>query len=208
MEITAILLAGGKSSRMGRNKTLLPVRSVPAVAGIAAELQKKTDQLLLVTNEPKTYEFLGLPMVQDLFPGSGPLAGIHAGLSASRTEWNAAAACDMPFIRSEAVDDLLRMRDGFDAVVPEIGGRLQPLFALYRKNCTAALEVCLKEDRLKVRDFLDSISVYIMKEEEFHFYRENEEAFRLMFFNMNNQAEYKKAIALGKKLNRPEAWGK
>ena len=208
MEITAVLLAGGKSSRMGRNKALLPVRSRPAVAEISAELKKAAGHLVLVTNEPETYSFLDLPMVQDMFPGSGPLAGIHAGLSASRTEWNVAAACDMPFIRSEAVRDLQRMADGFDAVVPEIGGRLQPLFALYRKSCTGALETCLKEGRLKVRDFLDSISVYIMKEEEFHFYRENEEAFRLMFFNMNNQAEYKKAIALGKMLDRPEAGGK
>src|SRR5690606_20588107 len=101
METTGIILAGGKSSRMGRNKALLDFHGQTVIETIANELQKIVNHLIIVTNNQEDYAFLQLPMVSDKWQGIGPLAGIHAGLSISKTEKNLVVACDMPFVSRE-----------------------------------------------------------------------------------------------------------
>lgn len=200
MNTTAVILAGGKSSRMGENKALLPMKEKTNIAKIAGELEKVTKQLLIVTNTPEDYCFLGYPMTTDQYPGLGPLAGIHAGLSSSGTEVSIAVACDMPFIHAGIAQEMLDAADGYDAVVPEIEGRLQPLFAVYKKSCLPVLTSCLDNHVLKVREFLAVITVKIMKEQDFRLYEEQPHLFSTSFFNMNMPEDYHQAKQLEEEL--------
>lgn len=98
--LTALLLAGGRSSRMGRNKALLSLRpgGPPVIQLIAHKMAEVADEMLLVGCDPRPYAFLGLPCVPDAFPGTGPLGGVYSGLAAARNPYALAVACDMPFL--------------------------------------------------------------------------------------------------------------
>src|SRR3954447_5197806 len=118
---TAIILAGGKSSRMGTNKALLDLNGRMVIEGIVEKLEKTVDEIIIVTNTFADYEFLKLPMVEDKWKDMGPLAGIEAGLNASKTEHNLIVACDMPFISVELGKYLLScLEEEYQVVVPEI----------------------------------------------------------------------------------------
>ncbi|PLT35926.1 molybdenum cofactor guanylyltransferase [Bacillus sp. V5-8f] len=196
MDVTALLLAGGKSSRMGTNKALLPMFEKTSIENISEELKKVARQVLIVTNSPDQYEFLGLPMVKDEYEGMGPLGGLHAGLTASKTDTVFVSACDMPFIKAAVMEEMLSKLDDYDALVPEIEGRLHPLFSIYRKACLPSLIDCLHARELKMTHFLDKVKVKIMKHTEFQLYAKNHDLFSLLFYNMNNPEEYEKARKL------------
>lgn len=128
MDRTGIILAGGHSSRMGENKALLKIGGRTVIERIADQLASVSAEMIIVANNQEDYQFLGLPMVSDHWKGKGPLAGIHAGLLASNTQNNLIVACDMPFISVELGKILLKELDVRQAAVPEIKGRLHPLF--------------------------------------------------------------------------------
>lgn len=176
------------------------MRDTTNIAKIASELEKVTNDILIVTNTPEEYRFLGYPMTPDRYPGLGPLAGIHAGLSSSKTEMNMVIACDMPFVHAGIATEMILAAEGYDAVVPEIEGRLQPLFAVYTKSCLAELTSCLDNQVLKVRGFLEAIAVKIMKEKDFQLYKEHSQLFASLFFNMNKPEDYRQARQLEEEL--------
>lgn len=192
MKTTAIILAGGKSSRMGTNKALLTLNGKTVIEGIAESLEKTADELLIVTNTPADYKFLHLPMTEDKWKGMGPLAGIEAGLSASKTEHNLIVACDMPFISVDLGTYLLSCLEDYQAAVPEISGRLHPLFAAYRKDVKGVVTKALEENQLRIRHFLHSIHVKIVKNDLLQSLGLPDE--EIYFFNMNDRTEYEKAL--------------
>ncbi|WP_394239345.1 molybdenum cofactor guanylyltransferase [Niallia oryzisoli] len=198
MKTTAIILAGGKSSRMGTNKALLTLNGKTVIEGIAESLEKTADELLIVTNTPDDYKFLHLPMTEDKWKGMGPLAGIEAGLSASKTEHNLIVACDMPFISVDLGTYLLSCLEDYQAAVPEISGRLHPLFAAYRKDVKGAVTKALDENQLRIRHFLHSIHVKIVKNDLLESLGLPDE--EIYFFNMNDRNEYEKAFTMSKRI--------
>src|SRR4051812_50149033 len=101
MGTTAIILAGGQSSRMGTNKALLQLKGKTVIEGMVERLENIVDDILIVTNTFEDYAFLHLPMIEDKRKGKGPLAGMEAGLAATQTERNLIVAFDMPFILVE-----------------------------------------------------------------------------------------------------------
>ena len=107
MKAGAIILSGGKSSRMGTNKALLPFKEKTNIERIRDELRSLFDDIILVTNDPESYEFLKIKTVSDKYPGKGPLAGVHAGLMASNYEENIVVACDMPFVSADLAGTLV-----------------------------------------------------------------------------------------------------
>lgn len=107
VEVTGIIVAGGRSSRMGQDKALLQLGGVTVLERIAAVLGQVTKRVIAVTRDPEQYRGLGLETTTDLYPGLGPLSGIHAGLSASNTEWGIVVACDMPLVQPEILRALL-----------------------------------------------------------------------------------------------------
>ncbi|WP_068497384.1 molybdenum cofactor guanylyltransferase [Paenibacillus kribbensis] len=107
VEVTGIIVAGGRSSRMGQDKALLQLGGVTVLERIAEVLGQVAGRVIAVTRDTEQYRGLGLETTADLYPGLGPLSGIHAGLSASKTEWGIVVACDMPFVQPEVLHALL-----------------------------------------------------------------------------------------------------
>ena len=191
MGITAIILAGGQSSRMGTNKALLQLNGKTVIEGMVEKLEKIVDDTIVVTNTFEDYAFLHLPMIEDRRKGKGPLAGMEAGLAATQTERNLIVACDMPFISVELGKYLLSCLGEYQAAVPEISGQLHPLFAAYRKDVNEAVTQSLEENQLRIRHFLHNIHVKIVKKELLQSLEiDHQERY---FFNMNNPDEYHKA---------------
>lgn len=185
MERGLIILAGGGSRRMGRDKALIPVRGKPVIERILQRLRGWGDPLV-VTHRPEAYRYLGVSLVSDLFPGKGPLAGIHAGLAYSRHRINLVVACDMPFV-SRAVADLLLVHLGeYDVSVPRFDGHLHPLFAVYTKGCLESLEASLKAGDLSVIRFLTRIRTQLVDGEAIAEVADPQ----LALFNMNDPADY------------------
>lgn len=191
MLTTGIILAGGKSSRMGTNKALLDLNGKKVIERIIEELKPIVNNMIIVTNSFEEYEFLQLPMVEDRWKGMGPLAGIHAGLAASKTERNLIVACDMPFVSPRLGTLLLKELSEYQAVVPEIEGQLHPLFAAYRKDIQEEIEGALKSEQLRIRSFFNRIHVKILTELELKNLGYQIES--TDFYNMNHPEEYQQA---------------
>lgn len=191
MKAGAIILSGGQSSRMGTNKALLPFNEKTNIERIKDELSSLFDEIILVTNQPEDYSFLNIKMVSDVYPGKGPLAGIHAGLAASDYEENIVVACDMPFVSAELAGTLVQNLKHYDAMVPVIGGRKHPLFAAYQKRIVAEIEKCLQEDRLRMIHLLEKLNVRYPEEVDLQAYCDG--SLEEIFFNMNVPEEYEEA---------------
>jgi molybdopterin-guanine dinucleotide biosynthesis protein A len=151
---TAMILAGGKSSRMGVNKALLGLNGKTFIE-IMLDKVSGFGEILLVVNDPAPYARLterGVRIVRDIMPGQGPVSGVHAGLSAAAGDFALALACDMPLLPAEFAEYLyaLAAGGGSDITAPLIGGRYQPLCAVYRKTCVAVMESNLKAGQNKI----------------------------------------------------------
>ncbi|MDR4950116.1 molybdenum cofactor guanylyltransferase [Neobacillus cucumis] len=191
MKAAAIILAGGKSSRMGTNKALLKINEKTNIERIVEQLKLLFDDLILVTNDAKTYEFLDVQMVPDQYPGMGPLAGVHAGLNVSNYDVNLVVACDMPFISSELAEALLANTSNYDAVVPVINGKQHPLFAVYQKQVAKMVEERIQSGQLRMKHLLDDLNVLYVTEKELATY--SPITLEKVFFNMNHPEEYVEA---------------
>lgn len=191
MKAAAIILSGGKSSRMGTNKALLKINEKTNIERIAETLKVHFDDIILVTNDPETFQFLGLKMVRDLYPGKGPLAGIQAGLKASNYDVNFIVACDMPFVSGPLAKTLVGSSGNYDAVIPVINGRQHPLFAVYRKKIVTQVEKNLVDDRLAIKGLLDYLNVRYVTEKDLPDYSSLD--LERFFFNMNQPNEYEDA---------------
>lgn len=192
MKAAAILLSGGKSSRMGTNKALLKINGKTNIERIRDELIKLFDEVILVTNEPEEYRFLNLKTVTDEYPGKGPLAGIHAGLKASSFDANLVVACDMPFVSAELAESMVKNLGHHDAVVPVIGGRRHPLFAVYQKSIMEAAEASIGKDRLRLQHLFENLDVHFLTEQDLETYSNG--SLERIFFNMNKPEEYEQAL--------------
>lgn len=161
---TCIILAGGKGQRMPGDKTLMEV-SGRKVITIQLELLKGLfEETMIVTNSERLealsrYESEEVRVVEEPVRGKGPLGGILSGLMMSGTEKNFVLACDMPFIKREAVSLVLSGLEGYLASVPRTPKGLEPLHAAYRKECAGAISRRLETGNLKVTGFLDDVPV-------------------------------------------------
>lgn len=191
MKAAAIILSGGKSSRMGTNKALLKINEKTNIERIADTLRLLFDELILVTNDPETYKFLEVKIVNDHYPGMGPLAGVHAGLIASNYDLNFVVACDMPFVSGELAEALVNNGAHYDAVIPVLNGRQQPLFSVFQKRTADQIGECINNERLRMKHLLDDLHVLYMTEQELQAYSSVD--LDRVFFNMNHPNEYEEA---------------
>lgn len=199
MSRTGIILAGGQSSRMGQNKALMRMSGVTVIERIASELDKIVDELLIVTNSLREYDFLKIQLVEDEQKGKGPLAGIQAGLKASRSDQNLIVACDMPFISTSLGQFLLEELRDYQAAIPKLDGRIHPLFGAYHKDVLPMVTQCLANNELRIQSLLHHVQVKMVTEDMLgsQGIRVEETA----VFNMNDQIEYEKALRLGRDEN-------
>ncbi|WP_307585375.1 molybdenum cofactor guanylyltransferase [Paenibacillus wynnii] len=200
MEISGILLAGGSSRRMGVNKALLEIGGVPLISNISSQLSAVADTVMISCSEKDkdsdTYIFLGLPLITDIYAGLGPLGGVHAGLSHSRTEWNAVIACDLPFVSKELLQHMRNIVGNADnsvqAVVPvAANGKVQPLLAMYHINVLPSLKEALDNRQSRVMEWLQGLNVLYIPEDEFPDSSMNQ---RDLLLNMNTPDDYRTVV--------------
>jgi molybdopterin-guanine dinucleotide biosynthesis protein A len=165
--VSGILLAGGKSRRMGGvNKALLEVGGRRIIERAVATLKDLFTEIVLITNSPEDFEFLGLPMFRDKIPGAGSLGGLYTGLSVTTADYGFLAACDMPFILAGPIKHLLNSIDDHDVVIPRVQGFLEPLHAVYSRRCLPFIEELLAQGNLRIIDFLDTVDVLEIPDED------------------------------------------
>ena len=187
VEITGVVLAGGKSSRMRENKAFLDVDGQTLLERVVTGLRAVFPEVIIV-GDPDAYRGLADRVVADIFPGVGPLAGIHAGLTFASHNLVFVAACDLPFVNGGLASFIAARAEGFDAAVPCVGGRLQPLFAAYRKTCLGPVTRCLEAGRYRVASFLGEVRVRYLTEADFAGWPH----LRRVFFNVNTPADVRR----------------
>jgi molybdopterin-guanine dinucleotide biosynthesis protein A len=165
--VTGVIQAGGLSTRMGGHpKALIELGGRRIIERVVGAVQGAVDDLLIVTNTPEQYAFLGLPMVPDAMPGRGSLGGIYTGVKAAPCEAAFTVACDMPFVHPDVVRLVVERAPLGDVVVPRAGDQLQTLHAVYHRTCLPAMEEQLRAGRLKVTGFFDRVRVVEVAEAE------------------------------------------
>ena len=156
-DVTGVLLAGGKSRRMGQDKARLTFNGRPLVDRTLELLESLFRRIIIAGDRPDLARE-NLPAIPDIFPGSA-LGGLHTGLQAATTDWIFAAPCDMPFPDARIVEKLLQQRTGYDAVVPRTPDGYEPVFALYHKNCLPQMEALLRNNQFRIYDFYQRIRI-------------------------------------------------
>jgi len=155
--LTAAILAGGKSSRMGADKALLSFRGKPMISAVVDAARPIATELFVVVDEGQPYHALGLTTVPDVYRGRGPLGGLHAALSASRAEATLLLACDIPLVSTALLRHLAACSSDAPARVVEIDGRIHPLCAVYDRRCLPVIEQLIADDRLAMAGLLDAV---------------------------------------------------
>jgi molybdopterin-guanine dinucleotide biosynthesis protein A len=176
----------------GEPKALMELGGRRLVERVVDALRPALGDLLVVTNTPDLYAFLGLPMVADLFPEHGSLGGIYTGLRAATGEAAFTVACDMPFLRTEVIRLVLSRAGEADVVIPKVGEQHETLHALYAKACLPHMEEALRAGRLKVIGFFPRVRVLEIPEAEVVRLADP----RLCFMNVNTPEELARARAL------------
>ena len=189
MNACGVILAGGQYTRMGTNKALLDFGGQPLIQRLADRFQRWFDQVVVVTNTPDLYGFLGLPMAGDRIPGLGPLGGLEAGLSASQHDLAFFCACDMPFVDEAFVRHLVGLGPAFDVVVPQIDGEYEPMHAVYSRTCLPLITGNLDARRLRLLSIYDDSRMRVVPEPEI---RQFGDPARL-FFNCNTPEDLLRA---------------
>jgi molybdopterin-guanine dinucleotide biosynthesis protein A len=157
---TVAIQAGGRSSRMGRDKGLVLLAGTPLISHVLARVTGLTDNLLLTTNTPERYAQFGLRMASDPVPGAGALPGLHTALQAAQGEFVLVVACDMPFLNRKLLTYQLELAAQTDVVVPRWLDRYQTMHAVYRRtSCLAAVENALASGQKRMISFYDAVEV-------------------------------------------------
>ncbi len=167
ISVSAIVLAGGQSSRFGRDKSLLVLDGQPLLAQIVDRLATLSDDLIVVTNRPERYHALSLPvrLLPDERPGEGSLMGIYSGLKAARHSHALVVACDMPFLNLALLRYMIGLAEGYDVVIPRVEGLLEPLHAIYGKACLPAMGRLLEQGQRQIIAFFHEVRVCYVEEE-------------------------------------------
>ena len=199
MDISCIVLAGGKGLRLGRSKILETVDNTSLWQWALSNLSFLNSDIIIVTATRQSLpQFSGYSkrrIVADTYPGKGPLGGIYTGLVASDSLYNLVVASDMPFLNQALLRYMVQLADGFDLVVPRLGNMVEPLHAFYSKDCLAPIENMLKQDNLKITELFNLVRVRYVEAEEINWFDPK----HLSFFNINTEADLETARELARR---------
>jgi len=190
--ITIAIQAGGRSSRMGRDKALLPLGGMPLIEHVLRRVEGLGDEVILTTNRPDDYAFLGRRMVGDRHPGAGALDGLLTALEAACGDRVLLLACDMPFVSRSLLEFMLAIDTDAEVVIPRYDGELQPLHAIYASSCAGPVSEALEAGEKRMISFFPRIQTWIVEQEIIDQY----DAEGLSFFNTNTPEELAQAERL------------
>ncbi len=192
-DIAAYILAGGQSSRMGRDKAMLAPGGIPLLMRTAALLAPLAGPPIIV-GPPTRYSALGYDVIADDAPGIGPLGGIATALRHSNQGWNLIVGCDLPFLTAQWLDYLIgrAVESNADAVIPQSDAGAEPLCAMYRKTCVTPILTAIARGTRKVTDAFAGLNIDSLTAEEWKAFDESGHLFK----NMNTPADFEEADAL------------
>lgn len=165
-DLSAVILAGGRGERLGADKADILLGGRTLLARTVDALRPLTDDLVVVLRAGQRLAHTppGVRRAEDLAPYEGVLAGVAAGLQACRSEWALVVACDMPFLSQRLIHYLCELRDGNDVVVPRLPAGLEPLHALYHRNCLPAMLASLQAGKRRLVSFYAGLRVRYVEE--------------------------------------------
>ena len=193
----AVILVGGKSSRMGRAKALLPFDNEPLIAHVVRRLKSWFPEIIVVAAPDQELPELSAVLVRDEIAYQGPVSGIYHGLKAATKDVCFVTSCDAPFLNFELIDHLLEQISEYDVVVPFWQERFQPLHAIYRTSVVPLLKEQLERGELRPIFLYDKVRTRKIQEAEIR--RLDPEG--LSFLNMNSPADYDAALQLWRERN-------
>ncbi len=189
MRANSIILAGGKGLRLGRNKAFIELDGENLLQRIISRLSFIGGDIIIVISEGRQlFQTTGnkkVSIVKDIYPDKGPISGIYSGLVNSDSPFNFIVACDMPFLNRELITYLLEASTGFDITIPRLDKYVEPLHAIYSKNCLGALGKLIVDKSLKVDRLLDMVKVRYVEKEEI----DDIDPEHLSFFNVNTKTD-------------------
>ena len=198
MDISCIILAGGKGLRLGRNKTSQIVGGRSLLERVVSGVSFLKSEIIIVTavGRPLTQSvsYSKLRIVDDIYPCKSSLGGIHAGLSVSNSLYNLIVACDMPFLNEALLRYMIQVSADYDLVIPRLGRFVEPLHAVYSRNCLAPIEHMIKQNNLRIMQLPDLVRVRYVDAEDINRF----DPTHLSFFNINTEADLKRAGELAK----------
>ena len=193
--MTSIVLAGGKSSRLGRDKSLQVIGAKSLIQWVVDHLTTLSTEIIIVTAHGEMLSCSSsteIRIAADVYPGKGSLVGIYSGLMASSSPRAIVVGCDMPFLSVDLLDYMSQISSTFDVVVPRTRENVEPLCAVYSKNCLASIHNLLERDELRLSELLNMVKVRYIKEDEINRFDPE----HLSFFNINTWADLAKARRL------------
>jgi len=196
-DAAAVILVGGKSSRMGRAKALLPFDNEPLIAHVVRRLKSWFPEIIVVAAPDQELPELSAVLVRDEIAYQGPVSGIYHGLKAATKDVCFVTSCDAPFLNFELIDHLLEQISDYDVVVPFWQERFQPLHAIYRTSVVPPLKEQLERGELRPIFLYDKVRTRKIQEAEIR--RLDPEG--LSFLNMNSPADYDAALQLWRERN-------
>jgi molybdopterin-guanine dinucleotide biosynthesis protein A len=177
---------------MGRDKALEHIGGQCLIDRVIERLKPLGDEIIVVTSSSNRLPDIGVKQVQDSYSGKGALIGIYSGLKEATSQYNVVVGCDMPFLNIDLLNYIKGVADGFDIAIPRLGDQVEPLHAVYSRNCLAQMEKQLKRGRFKVSDLLGSVKVRYVESEEIDRFDPQ----HLSFFNINYGSDLERARAL------------
>ena len=193
--MATIVLAGGKSRRLGRDKALELIGEQRLCQRVIKRLSLMDDDIIAVLSYKGQLDdetLRGVRTVYDDYPASGALVGLYSGLRESRSPYNLVVGCDMPFLNIDLLRHLMSLSTGFDVVIPRLHDKMEPLHAVYSKDCITPIESRLKKGDLKISDFIDAVKVRYVEQDEIDRFDPR----HLSFMNVNSEADMERARTL------------
>jgi len=191
LDVNCIVLAGGKSVRLGRSKLLEKVGTQNLLERVVTRLTYFNSQIYVVIAQdsalPDLSKRFDIKVIKDIIPGKGSLGGLYSGLMVSDRPYNLATACDMPFLNLELFKHMIGLAEGYDAVVPLVKDKAEPLHSVYSRSCLPAIQLLIDQNRLSISGLLPMIKVRYLNAGDI----EQLDSRHLSFFNINTEEDLK-----------------
>ncbi len=163
---TAIILAGGKSSRMGFDKQFLKINNKRLIDMMIEKLNKEFEEIIIVTNKPKEYRGYRQKILTDIIKNAGPLAGIYTGLKEAKFEYVFVVACDMPNIDIDYINYMKEIIDKYkvDVCITKVNGNIEPFHGFYSKKITESIREHLETEKRDIKSLVKKLNTYYVEE--------------------------------------------
>lgn len=196
MEISCIILAGGKSIRFGHDKILEKINNTSLLDQVISQVEPISKDIIIVTANERAFTHLAnrknIRIINDIIPGMGSLGGIYTGLVESRTHQNLVVAADMPFLNRSLLRYMIRVAEGYDFTLPHVNNWYEPLHAVYSKNCIGPAKAIFDEGKKIIVELFKYVKVRYVEAEEIDRYDPQ----HLSFFNINTQQDMERALKI------------